>query len=115
MNNFYIQTQHDINISEEKHLSHNRLKIANLVTSLVNNSLRGRYSFEFEPYQPNGINSTMWVVDSGNDWRISFSNENLKYISIFHRYNNKIAERAISEWVAYVLNGKVVEDLIKVK
>ena len=77
------------------------------LAEMVSRTVEGERSTEL-PYRPNEWTDTGWVVDSGNDWRVFFSEEHPHRMSIAHRYHNFEAEQGLAQWIAYRTGSTVV-------
>ena len=85
-----------------------RKAIAEIVSGTIE---AGRYKDCFVPYMPMDHDSFFWTVDTGNDWKVKFSEENLTDFEIFHRYNNNEVVKGLSTWIAFRLGHKIVEKI----
>jgi len=61
------------------------------------------------PYNPNEGDDSFWVLDSGNNWRLTFDREAPNCFEIYHRYNkpevgNDMVER-LASWLLYRITG----------
>ena len=72
------------------------------------------------PYMPNEGDTSFWTVDSGNDWKIKFSDTSINTFEVIHRYqindrsrSNEYsgvneAVKSLAGFLAYKLSGTVV-------
>jgi len=59
--------------------------------------------FGFEPYCPNKEDTTFWVIDIGNDWKVKFDEQDWSTFEIIYRYehpSNK-AEETLASWLVF--------------
>lgn len=66
------------------------------------------------PYNPNEGDDSFWIIDSGNNWRLTFNREKPNQFKIYHRYGNPTAGNDMVErlagWLLYRITGlKIVE------
>lgn len=62
------------------------------------------------PQQVMAGDNTSWILDSGNDWRLTFSSTNKKEITLTYRYASRIdcREEHFSQFLAKLYSWKVV-------
>lgn len=62
----------------------------------------------FEPYRPNEYDWDFWTLDSGNDWKIKFYENNT--FEIWYRYDKdcEIARKLVN-WLTFRLSAHIVE------
>jgi hypothetical protein len=65
------------------------------------------------PLMVNNNDTSNWIVDSSNDWRVGFTDEKSNVFYISYRYNSEInnQEKALAIWLCARLNAKVVIDI----
>lgn len=91
--------------------------IVNLASEIVEaRGQKNSYKNEGIPYKPNEWDDSFWTIDSGNDWKIKFHDE--QSFEVIHRYqiNDKTrtdyssvneAVKSLAGLLAYKLNGMV--------
>ncbi len=60
---------------------------------------------DFEPYKPNADCDKLWCLDSGNNWKLLFLDDQPSHFEIRYRYSeNGHPESALAPWIAYKLH-----------
>ena len=82
-----------------------RQELAKMLACIVNANSK------FEPY-PNIHDSYYWQIHSGNDWNVSFDQENTKRVKIRHRYqcSGNQFEEALCGWLIIRFRCTIVEN-----
>lgn len=61
----------------------------------------------FEPYCPDPTDDRCFVVDSANNWRVSFPEEDPSIVDISCRYQVQ-GEEALARWLAFFAQAKIL-------
>lgn len=72
-----------------------RKEMAVFLTALM----EGNFNSSFRPYMPNKGDSTYWTIDSGNDWKVQFFDDDVTKFGIRYRYQTKNQEEAFANWL----------------
>lgn len=89
-----------------------RKSLAKFVTGIIESGRRSPF-FHFHPYCPNSGDDRYFVVDSNNDWRLKFPEDDKHTFEIIYRYQcDKIqAEQALGPWLVFALIGDTDQPL----
>lgn len=79
-----------------------RRSFAKYLSGVVQGGLNPR----FEPYCQNPSDDRSFVIDSDNNWRVSFPKENPSSVDISYRYQVQ-AEEALAGWLAFLVQAKI--------
>lgn len=82
-----------------------KLEIAKYISKTIERRESNRL-----PYKSNSHNDNIWIVDSGNDWRVIFDNDDSCVFYLWHRYDNIEARDGLTRWIAFSLHAKTFED-----
>ena len=83
-----------------------RQELARMLACIVN------ANSEFEPFCPNAQDSYYWRIHSGNDWGVSFNQEDTKQVKIRYRYQCKgnQYEEALCGWLIVKFSCTIIEN-----
>lgn len=71
----------------------------------ISDVVQGGRNSRFEPYCPNPTDDRCFVVDSANNWRVSFPAEDPSTVDISCRYQVQ-GEEALAVWLAFFAQAK---------
>lgn len=82
---------------------------------MLSATIEGRLHGRFKPYCPNAPYTLFWVLDSGNNWWITFDENNENAFEIKYRYqcDDVKAEEALAAWLAYRVKSYVFENSVE--
>jgi hypothetical protein len=88
-------------------VSEMRARVAEMVTNIIDGRAENGV-----PYRPNGRDDTYWTVDSGNDWKIKFDEQEIGTFELIFRYSDKEGKltESLARWIAYKLGGNFLEE-----
>lgn len=58
------------------------------------------------PYNPNEADTHFWTLDSGNDWKLRFFNDQPDTIEVSYRYGGE-KEQAFAYWLQFRLRAEI--------
>lgn len=50
------------------------------------------------PYKPNEHDDFFWTLDSGNDWKLKFNEQNTSRFEVYYRYHGRM-EEVFVQWL----------------
>lgn len=108
-----------VNIRSETNSQAERAGVAIHASCIIEGTLYGKPSVQ---YMPNN-SSDYWTLDSGNDWKMFFTEKEPRSFEVRHRYQiddpKRVNEysavneavKSLAGWLAYVYDGKVEVDM----
>lgn len=85
-----------------------REHFARFLSTLVDGN--GVSNYNFKPYKPNENDSFFWTIDTSNNWKVKFYEDEPNSFALIHRYQNNMSrfEESLFIW----LNARMYDELI---